>query len=335
MKDLKIKHRWIWLFIIISSIATALIIKNIPPRMFIQGIKSIRPLGFLGAMVAVFMMWTADAIRLKVLGKATGSHMGMGAALRLVWGGLLFSGITPFEFGGGAYQILWMHRNGLHHAKGTAVITVKALLAMVVLLIMTPIVSYFYPDSLPSSALRYIMFVTCSLMFTSTAIMIISGSRPDLIVNTGRTIMAILLKLHLMRPNTSLRLSHAWSRWVNRCHSSFVAIFKKGNGIYLITATFYTILFLLAQFSVAPLLLIGAGVHIDIWKLILLQVPLTVLLYFIPTPGSTGVAEGGFYTIFAVYAPASLLGVLTLMWRFFTFYLGMMLGLISMPIKAE
>ncbi len=336
METLKIRKYWLWLFLGISSVATIVILRNIPPGLFIRGIKTIKPLGFLGAICAVVLMWIADALRIKVLARATGSRIGMLTALRLVWGGLLFSGITPFEFGGGAYQVIMMHNKGLNSAKGTAIITVKALLAMVVLLSTAPLVGHLYPGYLSHSALKYVMVVTCTLMSGTTAVMVVSGIKPSIIIDLGRSILAFMSGIHLIRTGTRNRWETVWSKWAIKCHASFVTIFKRGSGIYMLMATALTVVFLLAQFSVAPLMLIGAGVKIDIPELLLLQVPLTVLLYFIPTPGSSGVAEGGFYAIFALYAPSSLIGILTLMWRFFTFYLGMIMGVLStVPVKAE
>ncbi len=336
MERLKIKRYWVWLFIAISSVATILILRNIPLGLFVKGMKTIRPLGFIGAICAVVLMWVADAMRIKVLTRATSSHIGMLTALRIVWGGLLFSGITPFEFGGGAYQVIMMHSKGLNSARGTAIITVKALLAMMVLLILAPVVGHLYPGYLSHSAFKYVMLVTCTLMSGTTVVMLVSGIKPSIIIKLGCSILTLTSKAHIIRPGTKDRFETAWSNWAVKCHASFVTIFKKGNGLYMLLAIAFTVVFLLAQFSVAPLMLIGAGVKANVPELILLQVPLTVLLYFIPTPGSSGVAEGGFYAIFALYAPSSLIGILTLMWRFFTFYLGMIMGVIStVPVRAE
>ncbi|MCD6571376.1 MAG: flippase-like domain-containing protein [Deltaproteobacteria bacterium] len=335
MNRLKVKRYWVWLFLIISGLAAILILKNIPPGELAQGLKIISPSGLLGALSAVLIMWVADAMRLKVLSRAAGSNIGVATGLRLVWGGLLFSGITPFEFGGGAYQILLMNKKGLSSAESTAIITTKGLLAMIVLLVMAPVVLCLYPGVLPHSAFKYLMVVTCTLMSISSTIMVISCLRPMIVTSTGHKILSVFFKAHIIHRPTKTRWDKAWSVWADQCHSSFITIFRKGSGIYMTAATICTFVFLLGQFAVAPLLLIGAGIHIDMWQLILLQFPLTVLLYFIPTPGSSGVAEGGFYVIFASFAPPVLIGMLTLMWRFLTFYLGMILGMIFVPVRAE
>jgi uncharacterized membrane protein YbhN (UPF0104 family) len=47
---------------------------------------------------------------------------------------------------------------------------------------------------------------------------------------------------------------------------------------------------------------------------------------FIPTPGASGVAEVGFAALFSPVCPGELLSIYMLLWRFFTFYLGVIIG---------
>ena len=51
---------------------------------------------------------------------------------------------------------------------------------------------------------------------------------------------------------------------------------------------------------------------------------------FVPIPGGTGGLEYGFMTFFKVYATGGLLSSAMLVWRLLTYYLGMIIGGISL-----
>jgi uncharacterized protein (TIRG00374 family) len=50
------------------------------------------------------------------------------------------------------------------------------------------------------------------------------------------------------------------------------------------------------------------------------------ILYFVPTPGASGVAEGGGAAIFSLLVPWNIAGVMAITWRFFTEYLSIAMG---------
>lgn len=55
---------------------------------------------------------------------------------------------------------------------------------------------------------------------------------------------------------------------------------------------------------------------------------INLVLYFTPTPGGTGVAEGGFLVLFNSLLPAGVAGVVAVMWRFFCEYIPFTIGAI-------
>ena len=50
------------------------------------------------------------------------------------------------------------------------------------------------------------------------------------------------------------------------------------------------------------------------------------LLYFVPTPGGSGAAEGGAAAVFRLLVPWNLAGLMAVSWRFLTEYTGIFLG---------
>lgn len=52
------------------------------------------------------------------------------------------------------------------------------------------------------------------------------------------------------------------------------------------------------------------------------------MLYFIPTPGGSGAAEGGAAFVFGLFVPWNVAGVLGVAWRILTEYTGIALGVV-------
>jgi uncharacterized protein (TIRG00374 family) len=58
----------------------------------------------------------------------------------------------------------------------------------------------------------------------------------------------------------------------------------------------------------------------------MLQLILSFMIYLSPTPGGSGIAEGGFSILFAAFIPRHLLGIALVLWRFFGSYLRIITG---------
>jgi uncharacterized protein (TIRG00374 family) len=68
------------------------------------------------------------------------------------------------------------------------------------------------------------------------------------------------------------------------------------------------------------------GIDVNFVDVLLLQVTISFLLYFAPTPGGSGAAEGLAAALMSVYVPRPLLPVYTLLWRFTVSYATVIFG---------
>lgn len=84
--------------------------------------------------------------------------------------------------------------------------------------------------------------------------------------------------------------------------------------------------FLMSLFTFPALLLWGLGYDVPYLTVVGLLVATTFIMYFAPTPGASGVAEGVFGMVFAGIVTGGHLVLVTVAWRFLTVYLGMLIG---------
>ena len=84
---------------------------------------------------------------------------------------------------------------------------------------------------------------------------------------------------------------------------------------------------LLCIYAIVPCLLLGLGVtDVDWYTVMGRMIFLNMLLYFSPTPGGSGIAEGGFVLLFAATVPAGTVGIVAVCWRLIAEYLPFLIG---------
>ena len=75
-----------------------------------------------------------------------------------------------------------------------------------------------------------------------------------------------------------------------------------------------------------PFLMMGLGVEADWYTVMGRMIFLNMLLYFSPTPGGSGIAEGGFVLLFSETVPAGTVGILAVSWRLIAEYIPFLIG---------
>jgi uncharacterized protein (TIRG00374 family) len=68
------------------------------------------------------------------------------------------------------------------------------------------------------------------------------------------------------------------------------------------------------------------GVHANFFDVLIIQVIVSFLLYFAPTPGGAGAAEALSAAVMQVYIPSALLPAYTIIWRFTMSYATVIFG---------
>jgi hypothetical protein len=95
----------------------------------------------------------------------------------------------------------------------------------------------------------------------------------------------------------------------------------------VVAAGLVTMLAMCANALIAPTLVAGLNAGGNALKIFLMQFVILFIAYFSPTPGASGIAEFSSYWLMAsVKVQGNMLGVYTIMWRFFTSFLGVGVG---------
>lgn len=111
---------------------------------------------------------------------------------------------------------------------------------------------------------------------------------------------------------------------------TYALIGKRGKARFLVGVGLATLQWL-CRCSVATAVMLGLGESVDPVLFLLLQWVVWATMVFVPTPGAALGAEASFAAVFAGFVPGSLLGLVGAAWRFLSFYLVLIAGLVIVP----
>ncbi len=142
-------------------------------------------------------------------------------------------------------------------------------------------------------------------------------------VKAANGIITLLTKMHIVKKPMHWRLY--FTREVNKFHENFK--FLKKNVWIIVKSCFFTFIQLTLYLSISYVLYRGFGLEGEsLLKIISYQAYVLMISSFIPLPGAMGAAElgysGFFRDMFGAYT-----GVSTMLWRIFTFYLPILVGM--------
>lgn len=107
-----------------------------------------------------------------------------------------------------------------------------------------------------------------------------------------------------------------------------ITFLRKGKAVFLLicllSVTFFFSRFFIALFVVRLMGVDGSSLG----EILVLQMALLFLIYFGPTPGGSGIAEGASFSIMSGILPGGYLPVYNLLWRGFSVYIAAFTGLV-------
>ncbi len=276
----------------------------------------------------LFFYFIFDALRLFCVLKTLQADISFLAVYKLVFINIFISNITPMATGGGVAQVYFLQQKGIPLGKSSAGIVIRTLLSASMLFVSVPIILF------NNNALINLLPGNTIFIYVSIFITLYIGFFYILIFKIKILMKFFYIILHFL--NSKHLLSRKRYRKILKyifenlkLFSEDLGYFIQGKNLYVFSSFLFTFIFLLAEFSFSYLLLRAMGYDIPFTRIIYLQVLVTFIMYFAPTPGASGVAEGGFSLLFANLVSKKDIFPLLFYWRFFTKYIGIFIGIIT------
>ncbi|MBD5247237.1 MAG: flippase-like domain-containing protein [Barnesiella sp.] len=240
------------------------------------------------------------------------------------------SAITPTSVGGSALSMVFMNREGIKLGRATAITLTTLMLDEGFFLLFCPLLFLFIsPERLFGFAqgaaahdlqvLFWVVYGVISLI----AIVLYIG-----IFRSPRTIATILSKIF------SLPILRRWKKSIDELNESLMTTSAELRGKPLrwwAAPVVATIVSWLSRFAVVNALMFAFIPEADQITVLGRQFIVWALLTFTPTPGGSGVSEMLFKTYYADIVFGPMLMVLAIVWRIFTYYVYLLIGICMIP----
>ena len=282
---------------------------------------------FLALALLLILYFIFDGLRLYYVLKTLDTEIDFKHIVKLVFINLFISNVTPFATGGGFVQIYFLNKRGISLGNATAATTIRTVLATVFFFIATPLIilnEASFSQVIPKETILFYISLFSCLYFSFFYIVIFKN----------RLLKKIIYNFLLYIKHREIISK---SKFRELCQNLFEEIdifsnnlnyFLKGKFQNILASVIFTLLFLLSEFSFSVILIIGLGYKVSALSIIFMQVIVVFSMYFAPTPGATGVAEGSYSLLFTKFVNTSDIVPLIFAWRFLTKYIGMLIGMI-------
>ena len=244
-----------------------------------------------------------------------------------------FNAVTPFATGGQPYQVYYLSKEDIKVSSSTSIIMQNfivyqiALVSLGIVAVIANKLLHFYPKVALLGRLVTIGFIANTLVVVFMFLIAFNRRFNQWLVKIG---IWTLTKLHIVKDKE--KKLKEWSDFANSFHDSALVLLKaKKDFIYGIGLNFIALISL----YLIPLAILYAtgGNEFNSIETVVTSAYVMLLGSFVPMPGGTGGLEYGFIAFYGNFLSGSQLTAIMLLWRFVTYYLGIILGAIALNVK--
>lgn len=307
----KLMHKLLILIVVVVLISAIVIYFTFDIKA-LEYLTMFEPWSILGALGVLALGLFFDGTRLMQLTHVAGEKLKISDAVNVVLSNYFLALITPGASGGAIAQIMFMKRAGIPVAKATVVVFVRTIMSIMFLIFLVPFVLHYdhkLVGWMPTSLITVVSVVFISLPVIAIILMHTRYPEYWLITLTDKCTKATTRKCF---------------RWYKEFRNASLLMGK--NPISVFRAFIESGISLLSLYSVVPVFFKGFGLDIPILLTMGRMVLLNLVLYFSPTPGGSGIAEGGFIVLFTPLLPSGTVGIMAVLWRLSCEYFPFLLG---------
>ena len=245
-------------------------------------------------------------------------------ARRTVLLGKYYDNVTPAAIGGQPFQIWYMHKNGgLSEGMATTIPIIGMISNQIGFIIVAVFAFLFGSLSINNAVLMATAcFGLIFYAFWPIAIMIatfLPGTTTELIA----ILVKFLAKIHVVKDKDAA--VKKVSEGVND-YAKCVKQILKTKGLFL-REILLSICFHLLISMIPFFVLTAFGGGVDFLPCLVTTIAVTSAVYFVPTPGNAGAAEGTFFVVFSALSSGYVFWAM-LVWRLFSYYIYIIMGAI-------
>lgn len=289
----------------------------------LKSLKNAKPIWVLVSLMLCFGVWSFEALTLRVFSSMRKLGMKFPYLLKITIIGTFFSAITPFATGGQPAQIVFMQKRGYKLGESTGVLVSRFLVYQLAITVVGTLAVFLaYPFIAKRVSNLALLGVFGFLLNSAVLVFLLLFSLNKKI--TTKLVKGILkfLKFIKIIKDVDASMNKALKE-LELFHDNMKQSMKSPGRFFL--AFIFTLCQLLCLVSVPYFVGLALGLSNNYLEVISAQLILFLVVSMIPTPGATGVSEGGYVLFFKPFF-ADKIGAGLLMWRVLTYYLNIIVG---------
>lgn len=309
----KFYKRFIFLILLVLIISGTVIYTTVDINT-LKNLNQFKPWSIALALFAVSLGLFFDGSRLMHMVKIANEKITLYQAVQVIFGNYFLALLTPGATGGAVAQLMFLRHAGVPTGKATVLVIVRTILSIFFLICCMPFIFMHDQGILPGVSNTTLMAITLTALVV--IVLIVVGARRGYLDY-------VVIRLSKRCNADKRKKVFAFYRDTKSAISLLSKSPKKMLLVFIESG-----LNLLCIYAIVPCLLLGLGVtHADWYTVMGRMIFLNMLLYFTPTPGGSGVAEGGFVLLFSDTVPAGTVGIVAVCWRLIAEYLPFLVGL--------
>lgn len=243
-------------------------------------------------------------------------------ARRTVLLGRYYDNITPAAVGGQPFQIYYMRKNsGLPHGVSTSIPLFGMISGQIGFIIIA--VFCFLIGSATINNAVLIGTACFGLLFYAfwPVTIMVATFLPKATAEIIGLFVKFLARIHLVKNEKKAIVK---TRYEINEYAKCVRQILKTKGLFASTIIISVVFHILIS-SIPFFVLTAFGGVVDFLPCFVTTVAVTSAVYFVPTPGNAGAAEGTFYVVFSALSTGYVFWAM-LVWRFFSYYIYIIMG---------
>lgn len=336
MKTNKVKKKGKIIFFVLL---TLLLLYFILRKDFFQIVHEILNINLFWLLVSIFLIfayWFFRAIILHKVVLSFKANYTFKKAFRLQMITQFFNAVTPFASGGQPFQIYSLKKDGISYNDGANIVVQEFIvyqIALVFLGIFAITYNYFFPLFPEVALLEHLVTLGFIINFMVIVFLFILAFVKKFDTFLLKLAVNLLKKFHLIK--NKKEVLERWNTQIDNFNTGAKKLIN--NKYHFFHLIFLEIVSLLSLYLIPCTLLYGMGDYTSItgFKAIITSAYVMLIGSFVPIPGGTGGLEYGFLAFFGNFIKGPILKALMLLWRFITYYFGMIVGAIAFNWKGD
>lgn len=309
-------------------------LKNTPIDSLIHAATSINVFFLIIMFGIMILSYFFEAGILATLSRRGKREHSVWAFLRIPLIQALFNAITPLSTGGQPSQLVAMVQMGMKGARATSILLMKFIIYQICVL-------FAYVSTM---IFGFRMIVG---KFNGLALFILIG----FIIHISSIVFLLAIMfaynwtkkvtIWIMNILEKIFGSKRVSSWRQSTLNQIETFYREGQNLKkekkkLLIASLLTIGQLLCFYSIPYFILLALNLKTSWLTVTAMNIMIIMFMAIVPIPGASGGAEFSFQTLFSTFIHSNALLVLGMfLWRFTTYFLGLLLGIIGWIIKPK